>query len=106
MMTMTEEDPQLDQGPERCGESQWYYVQNNRPAGPLSFAQMTELIVAGRLAPTDLVLQILKRKLTVAGNVKAFFPTGSPLEVALSHEDRLPDCSDAGSAGRPRAGRR
>jgi hypothetical protein len=56
----------------------WYYARDNQAVGPLSSAQLKELVDSGGLGPTDLVLRAGSQKWVAASAVKGLFPAALP----------------------------
>ena len=53
---------------------EWYFARDKKKIGPATAAQMKTLVAAGKLTPTDIVLQAGAQKWTTLGDVKEFFP--------------------------------
>lgn len=66
--------------PAVTASSDWYYVQDRKKFGPLSFASLQELALTGRLAKSDMVLQNGTDKWVPAETVANLFP---PARVAV-----------------------
>lgn len=65
----------------------WFYLHDDVQAGPVSTAQMKELVATGQLGPTDFVWMEGMANWVEARNVKNFFPT-KPGSVSPSVQNR------------------
>ena len=52
----------------------WFFARDNKKVGPVSAAQMKNLVAAGKLVPTDMVLRAGSQKWIAAGDVREFYP--------------------------------
>lgn len=57
---------------------EWYYQQNGQKHGPISGADLKQLVVAGKLQPTDLIWKEGMAKWVPARSVKGLFPAAAP----------------------------
>lgn len=79
--------------------SQWYMADKNdgRPIGPVSGAQLKQLVSANRLLPTDLVMPVGGAEWVPASSIKGLFPAGAP--EGTSAGPRRPATGGMGSFG-------
>jgi tetratricopeptide (TPR) repeat protein len=75
-------------------ELEWYYIENKQKSGPAKLVQLQELIAAGRLRPTDMVLEKGTSRWVAASTVGALFP-------ADERAGDVPGAMAAGPAGPP-----
>jgi NAD-dependent dihydropyrimidine dehydrogenase PreA subunit len=72
-------------------QSKWFAARNKRRIGPVSFSRLRELAAAGKLLPTDMVLEAGAQKWTPAGSVTGIFakPALAGSEAATSRPSCL-----------------
>jgi hypothetical protein len=66
--------------------TRWYMQRNGKPTGPLSAAELKQLVDSGQLQPKDLVRSESQRKWQAAGRVRGLFPG----EIAVTTPPPLP----------------
>src|SRR5690349_5192500 len=50
-------------------EPQWFYAQHRQKLGPVTWAQLRQLVASGQLGPTDMLLPVGSRKWVPAASV-------------------------------------
>jgi hypothetical protein len=72
--------------------AEWYYAKNKQKVGPVTEAQLQELVRSGELSPTDMVWKQGMAKWQPAGAVDGLLPQSPP---APPEPPRLPDATSA-----------
>jgi hypothetical protein len=70
--------------------AEWYYAKGKQKAGPVTKAQLQELVRTGELGRTDMVWKQGMAKWTQAGQVPGLFGDGPPQAVTASVPPPLP----------------
>lgn len=76
------------------GAFAWHYIENKKKVGPVSFARLQELAVAGTFKTDDMLLQSGSGKWTPAGEIPGLFPDAKA-PVALPYDGNAEDIPTA-----------
>jgi len=75
--------------------AEWYYAKNKQKVGPVTQAQLQELVRSGKLSPADMVWKQGMAKWQSAGAVDGLLPKSPPSEL---EPPPLPDATRAASS--------
>jgi hypothetical protein len=75
--------------------AEWYYTKNRQKVGPMTKAQLQQLVRTGELSRTDMVWKQGMAKWMLAGQVRGLFEDGPPQVVTASVPPPLPESPEA-----------